>query len=428
MKTSNTRVVITGLGVCAPNGIGVNNFEHALRNGQSGIRHLKELEDLNFRCQVGGVPPVTEQILEENFTPLERKRLKAKGVMYGIIAALEAWRRAGLPLPENEDEPQWNWGTVFGTGMSGVQTLREAIYRTDEGKVKRLGGSVVEQTMPSGISAFLSGKLGLGNWVSSNSSACSTGTESIIMAADHIRLGRAEIMLAGGCDADGPYVWGGFDSMRVLNAKHNTTPEKASRPMANDASGFVPGSGGGALVLESLHSAEKRGAKICGEIAGGYLNSGGQQGSGSMTAPNNIGVQRCIEGALKSAQIEPHEIDLISGHLTSTMGDVLEIQNWARALNRRGSDFPFVNAVKSMTGHCLSAAGAIESVAAVLQMQNNFRHASLNCEVLHPDIAATIDQKQVVRKLEETENRIVAKSSFGFGDVNSCVIFKRWDA
>ena len=426
--SNNTRVVITGLGVCAPNGIGVSNFEKALRSGQTGLQHFKELEELKFRCQVGGVPPVTDQILNENFTPLERKRLTAKGVMYGIIAALEAWRMAGLPFPENEDEPQWNWGTVFGTGMSGVQTLREAIYKTDEGKVKRLGGSVVEQTMPSGISAFLSGKLGLGNWVSSNSSACSTGTESIIMAADHIRLGRAEIMLAGGCDADGPYVWGGFDSMRVLNSKHNDQPEKASRPMAEDASGFVPGSGGGALVLESLHSAEKRGAKIYGEIAGGFVNSGGQQGSGSMTAPNNAGVQRCIKGALTNAQLRPEEIDLICGHLTSTMGDVLEIQNWAETTGRKGTVFPKVNALKSMTGHCLSAAGAIESVAAVLQMQNNFRHASLNCEVLHPDIAATIDEKQVVRKLEEAENRIVAKSSFGFGDVNSCVIFKRWDA
>ncbi len=426
MASKNHRVVITGLGICAPNGVGMTNFEEALRAGRSGIQHIKELEELNFRCQVGGIPPLNSEILEQNFSPLELKRLSAKGVMYGILAALEAWQDSGLPLPNPDDEPRWQWGTVFGTGMSGVQTLREAIYKTDEGKVKRLGGSVVEQTMPSGISAFLSGKLGLGNWVTSNSSACSTGTESIIMAADHIRQGRAEIMLAGGCDADGPYVWGGFDAMRVLSKNFNEAPTKASRPMAADASGFVPGSGGGALVLESLASAEKRGATIYGEVAGGYVNSGGQRGNGSMTAPNNLGTQKCISGAMAQAQVKPQEIDLICGHLTSTMGDVLEIQNWSTALGLKGKDFPKINALKSLTGHCLSAAGAIESVAAILQLKQNWAHPSLNCQNLHPDILAQIDANCVVRETEVFPMQVVAKSSFGFGDVNSCVIYKSW--
>jgi 3-oxoacyl-(acyl-carrier-protein) synthase len=426
--TQKNRVVITGLGVCAPNGIGLANFTKALGEGQSGIRHLQELQELNFRCQVAGVPPLTQNVLNDNFTTLEQKRLTAKGVMYGIVAALEAWREAGLPFPDKEEEPRWNWGTIFGTGLSGVQTLREAIYKTDAGQVKRLGGAVVEQTMPSGISAFLSGKLGLGNWVSSNSSACSTGTESIIMAADHIRQGRASLMLAGGCDADGPYVWGGFDAMRVLSKNYNDKPTQASRPMAANASGFVPGSGGGALVLESLASAEKRGAKIYGEVAGGYVNSGGQRGNGSMTAPNNRGTQKCIQGALAAADVKPQQIDLICGHLTSTMGDVLEIKNWSTALNLKGENFPRVNALKSMTGHCLSAAGAIESVAAVLQMHGNFAHASLNCQELHPAIAKTIDKKQVVRQKVNLPLQTIAKSSFGFGDVNSCVIFKQYKA
>ncbi len=421
------RIVVTGLGVVAPNGVGLTAFEEALQKGKSGIRYLPELEQLNFRCQLCGVPELTEELMQHHFTELERKRLNAKGVIYGIIAGMEAWQNAGLPIPESrESSPQWDYGCIFGTGMSGVNTLREAIYKTDEQKVRKLGTTVVEQTMPSGISAFLGGRLGLGNWVTSNASACSTGTESVIMAMEHLRAGKAKVMLAGSCDADGPHVWGGFDSMRVLTYRHNEEPEKASRPMSATASGFVPGSGGGALVLEELEHALARNATIYGEVLGGFTNSGGQRGSGTMTAPNNEGTQRCITGALENAGIEPKQVDLISGHLTSTMGDVLEIQNWAAALNRKGRDFPRVNSVKSLTGHCLSAAGSIECVAALLQLQRQFVHVSANSEDLHPEIADCIDEKAVVRKQESAKIDIIAKSSFGFGDVNSCVIFKRW--
>ena len=196
--------------------------------------------------------------------------------------------------------------------------------------------------------------------------------------------------------------------------------------MSATASGFVPGSGGGALVLESLDSALQRGASIYGEVIGGYTNSGGQRGTGTMTAPNSQGTQRCIQGALQDAGITSQDIDLISGHLTSTMGDVLEVRNWSEALHRSGTGFPMINSVKSITGHCLSAAGSIECVAALLQLKHQFVHASLNCEDLHPEIAACIDENRVVRKTESHKINIIAKSSFGFGDVNSCVLFKKY--
>lgn len=421
------RVVITGLGVCAPNGVEVPQFEKALRAGRSGLAHLPELAELGFRCQVGGVPPVPAALLEKRLTPLEQKRLTARGVIYGLLVALEAWENAGLALPAEEGLPDWEAGSIFGSGLSGVHTLREAIYKTDQGKVKRLGGAVVEQTMPSGISALLSGRLGLGNWVSSNASACSTGTEAVIMAAEHIRHGRAQRMLAGACDADGPHVWGGFDAMRVLNSSHNDQPQAASRPLAADATGFVPGSGAGALLLESLTSAQERGAPIMAEVLGGAVNSGGQRGNGSMTAPHAAGVQRCIRAALDNAAIEPAEIDLIAGHLTSTMGDVREVENWVKALGLRGADFPRINALKSLTGHCLSAAGAIETVGAVLQLANNFIHPSLNAEPLHPAIAEQIAPTCVVQQRIDQGPQVIAKSSFGFGDVNACLILKKWN-
>ncbi len=420
------RVVITGLGIVAPNGVGVKDFEEAIKSGKSGIEFIPELEELNFRCTVGGAPKITDELLAANFTELELKRLTAKGVIYGILAGLEAWSDAGLFQAETNAEPYWNYGTVFGAGISGINTLRDAIYKTDDLKVRKLGTTMVEQTMPSAISAFLGGKLGLGNLVTTNASACSTGSESILMAYERIKDGKATIMLAGSCDADSPHVWGGFDAMRVLNYKHNDQPEKASRPMAVDATGFIPGSGGGALVLESLESAKARGAKIYGEITGGFVNSGGQRGGGTMTAPNPIGIQKCIEGALKNAEIEAREIDLISGHLTSTMGDVPEIANWSKALGRSGKDFPMVNSLKSMTGHCLSAAGSIESVACVLQLQGNYIHPSINCKEVHPGILELIDESRIPHQLVQQENTIIAKSSFGFGDVNSCIIFKKF--
>lgn len=424
----NHRVVVTGLGVVAPNGLGLADFEEAIKSGQSGIKFIPKLEELNFRCQVGGEIHLSEDILKQNFTALEMKRLGAKGVIYGILAGLEAWKDAGLTLAEPDAEPNWDCGTVFGSGISGINVLRDAIYRTDDLKVRKLGTTMVEQTMPSAISAFLGGKLGLGNQVTTNASACSTGTESILMAYQRIRYGQASVMLAGSCDADSPHVWGGFDAMRVLNYKYNALPEQASRPMASDASGFVPGSGGGALVLESLESAEARNARIYGEIGGGFVNSGGQRQGGTMTAPNSQGVQKCIEGVLNVAEIQASEIDLISGHLTSTIGDMPEINNWSQALGRSGRDFPLVNSLKSMTGHCLSAAGSIESVAAILQLQGNYVHPSINCEEVHPGILEIIDDSRIPHELIQREINIIAKSSFGFGDVNSCIIFKKFRA
>ena len=145
-----------------------------------------------------------------------------------------------------------------------------------------------------------------------------------------------------------------------------------------------------------------------------------------MTTPNPQGIQRCIAGALDDAKIQAIDIDAISGHLTSTMGDVLEVQNWSKALNRKGKDFPKINALKSMIGHCLSAAGAIESVAAILQLNQQFLHPSINCEDLHPEIAAIIDQDCVPRETISYPLNIIAKSSFGFGDVNSILLFKRF--
>ena len=296
---------------------------------------------------------------------------------------------------EIKEEPDWDSGTIFGSGTSGIDKFRESIYKIDDFQTRRLGSTAVAQTMNSGVSAYLGGKLGLGNQVSTNSSACTTGTESILMGFERIKSGQAKRILAGSTSDSGPYIWGGFDAMKVCTFKHNENPEKGSRPMSASASGFVPGSGAGALVLEELEIAMARGATIYAEVLGGNVNSGGQRGLGTMTAPNPVAVQKCIQNALKNSGINANDIDAINGHLTATSKDSLEIQNWSEALGRKGKDFPYINSLKSMVGHCLSGAGSIESVASVLQLHHGFIFPNINCDDLHPEITAIIDESKI---------------------------------
>ena len=421
----NKRVVITGLGVVAPNGVGLDAFTHAIKNGISGIKHDAELERLQFSCQISGKPEISTELSLNYFSELELRNFNSTGILYGVIAGIDAWKDAGLSV-ENDQEPDWDSGTVFGTGTSGIEKFRESIYKIDDFQTRRLGSTAVAQTMNSGISAYLGGKLGLGNQVTTNSSACTTGTESILMAFDRIKSGQAKRILAGSTSDSGPYIWGGFDAMRVCTFKHNKSPEEGSRPMSASASGFVPGSGAGAMVVEDLETALARGARIYAEILGGNVNSGGQRGIGTMTAPNPIAVQKCIRDAIANAGIHPGEIDAINGHLTATSKDSLEIQTWSEALRRNGVDFPYINSLKSMVGHCLSGAGSIESVATVLQLHNGFIFPNINCDDLHPEITAIIDKSKIPRKLIENDIKIIAKASFGFGDVNGCLIFKKF--
>ncbi|WP_029036093.1 beta-ketoacyl-[acyl-carrier-protein] synthase family protein [Salinimicrobium xinjiangense] len=421
----NKRIVITGMGVAAPNGVGLAAFSEALKNGKSGIKFIPELERLKFRCQIAGQPEIPEEMLKEYFTDLELRGLNSSGIVYGIISGVDAWRDAGLPVGP-EAETDWDSGIIFGTGILGVDKFREAIHLIDDKNTRRLGSTSVIQTMASGISAYLNSKLACGNQVTTNSSACTTGTEAILMAADRIRAGKAKRILAGSCSDSGPYIWGGFDAMRILPHKYNDDPEAGSRPMSESAAGFVPGSGAGALVVEDLDSALARGAKIYAEILGGHINSGGQRNGGSMTAPNSEGVKRCIENAIFDAGVRPEEIDCINGHLTATAMDATEVKNWSEALELKGKDFPYINSLKSLTGHCLSAAGSVESVASVLQISEDYIFGNINSNDLHPEIKELASREKVPQKSLFREVNKVAKASFGFGDVNAVVIFSKF--
>ena len=181
------RVVITGLGVVSPNGVGLADFTNAIKNGISGISFHQNLKDLQFSCCIGGIPAVSEELKRNYFSELQLKGFNSSGILYGCMAGIDAWKDAGFEITEQTD---FDSGTIFGAGTSGVEKFREAIYKVDDNNVRRMGSTVVAQTMASGVSAYLGGMIGLGNQVTTNSSACTTGTEAILMGFDR-KIGRA---------------------------------------------------------------------------------------------------------------------------------------------------------------------------------------------------------------------------------------------
>jgi 3-oxoacyl-(acyl-carrier-protein) synthase len=421
------RVVVTGMGIIAPNAYGLDDYECALREGRSGIRFIPELQKLDFGCQVGGIP--------QNIDAIRRKYFDEENLMsindnigYAAISAIDAWNDAGFAVPNRaDDKVDWDAGIVVGSGIGGMDTIGNTVVpMVNQGKVRRMGSRIVEQVMNSGTSARIAGLLALGNQVTSNSSACSTGNEAVISGMLRIRAGLAKRVLVGGSEGSSPYIWAGFDAMRVIARKYNDQPERASRPMSASANGFVPGSGGALLLLEELDTAIVRGARIYAEVLGGYVNCGGHRQGGSMTAPNPEGVKRCVKGAIADAAIEPGAINAINGHLTATFADPYEVKSWSEALGRGPADFPYINSTKSMIGHGLGAAGSMECVAVVLQLYKGFIHPSINCEDPHPALEAFAD-KIPHKVINKPDINIIAKAGFGFGDVNSCLIFKKWE-
>ena len=418
--------MITGMGVVAPNGLGLAEFEDSLRKGRSGIRSVDSMAEANFACTVAGVPQGVDDAIDREFQEDERLVMNMSH-RYASLACLEAWKGAGLERPAGaSEEVDWETGAIIGTGIGGMDTTGEKVIPlTDAGKVRRIGSTAVEQVMASGVSARVSGQFALGNQVTTNSSACSTGTEAIAMGLERIRAGGATRMLCGGSEAASHYIWAGFDAMRVLNRGSNDAPEKASRPMSASAGGFIPGGGAGVVLLESEESARERGASIYAEVSGQAINCGGHRMGGSMTAPNPESVRRCVTSALADAGISGDAVDAINGHLTATGADPREVGSWAAALGRGPGELPPITATKSMIGHTLGAAGAIESVASVLMLQGGFVHPSINCEDVHPEIEAHADSiPHDIRELPEMD--VIVKAGFGFGDVNACLVFKRW--
>lgn len=425
-RLSNHRVVVTGIGILSPIGLNKDEFRAGLMEGKKGFSFDEEMERFNLCCRVSARLPITPSLFDQWNRQLRLVKIKRPAITYGLLSVKEAWEDAGFEFGIDREEPLWDTGCIYGTESPPVNVIHWARQHVFSGNVRKLGGKTVQQSQNSGIAIYINNKLGLGNVVFSTAQACATGANAIALGYERIKYGKAKRMVVGSSETEGVMLWAAFDSLMALNRQHNHDPDQASRPMSATAAGFIPGVGAATLILEEYHSALERGAHIYAEIKSAEFNSGGQKGQGSMTMPNPEGIKRCVLAALDEAEISVNDIDLISGHLTSTAADPVEILSWTKALNRSGSSFPYINALKSMVGHGMGAAGSMAAVATLLQMKHNFVHPSVNSEDLHPEIAKLVDRDRIpLKAVHDAPINTAIVSNFGFGDINTVLVFQK---
>ncbi len=411
---SKTRVVVTGLGATTPLGGDVPSTWEALLAGKSGVRLLPEgmLTSVNvkFAATIAVEP-------SEVMKPVEIRRLD-RSEQFAVIAAREAWADAGSPEVDHE-----RLGVVVASGIGGVTTMLEQydILRTKGARL--VSPHTVPMLMPNGPAANVGLEFKAQAGVHTPVSACASGAEAIGYAMEMIRLGRADIVIAGGVEAAVHELpMAGFAAMKALSTR-NDDPTRASRPYDKDRDGFVLGEGGGIVILESLEHAQARGAKIYCELAGQGLTSDGYHIAAP--DPSGSGVTRAVKFALRDSGVDLSEVVHLNAHATSTpAGDVAEANALTAALGEHMSHVA-VSATKSMTGHLLGGAGAIESVFVVLALKHRLAPPTINIENL--DDAVKVD---VVRDLPRPlpSGPIAAiNDSFGFGGHNVVLIFKSYE-
>ena len=411
---SRRRVVVTGLGATTPLGGDVPTTWANLIAGKSGVRTLPE--EITSQLNVAiGAPVAVEP--SEVMDRVEMRRLD-RSEQFALIASREAWKDAGAP-----DIAKERLGVVIASGIGGVITLLDS-YDTLKNKGARLvSPHTVPMLMPNGPAANVGLELGARAGVHTPVSACASGAEAVGYALEMIRANRADIIVAGGVEAAiHALPMAGFASMKALSTR-NDAPEKASRPYDLNRDGFVLGEGGGILVLEEYEHAKARGAKIYAEIAGQGLTSDGYHIAAP--DPEGSGVTRAIALALEDAGLTPRDIVHLNAHATSTpAGDVAEANALHKALGADSSHVA-VSATKSMTGHLLGGAGAIESIFVVLALYHRIAPPSINIDDLDP--AVTIDVvRDVARKLPDGPIAAL-NDSFGFGGHNVVLALKSYE-
>ena len=408
------RVVVTGLGATTPLGGDVPTTWANLIAGKSGVRTLPEEITSQLNVSIGA-PVAVEP--SEVMDRVEMRRLD-RSEQFALIASREAWKDAGEP-----DIAKERLGVVIASGIGGVITLLDS-YDTLKNKGARLvSPHTVPMLMPNGPAANVGLELGARAGVHTPVSACASGAEAVGYALEMIRANRADIIVAGGVEAAiHALPMAGFASMKALSTR-NDAPEKASRPYDLNRDGFVLGEGGGVLVLEEYEHAKARGAKIYAEIAGQGLTSDGYHIAAP--DPEGSGVTRAIALALDDAGLTPRDIVHLNAHATSTpAGDVAEANALHKALGADSSHVA-VSATKSMTGHLLGGAGAIESIFVVLALYHRIAPPSINIDDLDP--AVTIDVvRDVARKLPDGPIAAL-NDSFGFGGHNVVLALKSYE-
>ena len=404
------RVVVTGLGATTPLGSDVDSTWSALIAGKSGVRLLteewRELLPVHFAARVHTEPA-------DQMERVEMRRLD-RSEQFALIASREAWKDAGSPDVEKE-----RLGVVIASGIGGVITLLDQYDNLKEKGARGVSPHTVPMLMPNGPAANVGLELQAKAGVHTPVSACASGAEAIGYALEMIRSNRADVIVSGGVEAAIHQLpMAGFAAMKALSTR-NDSPERASRPYDRDRDGFVLGEGGGILILEEYEHAKARGAKIYCELVGQGLSSDGYHIAAP--DPDGAGVQRAIKFALADANLSTKDIVHLNAHATSTpAGDVAEAHALRLALGV-DADHVAVSATKSMTGHLLGGAGAIESVFIVKALQERLAPPTINIENL--DSAVTIDVVQNKARVLPAGQIAALNDSFGFGGHNVVLAF-----
>ncbi len=408
------RIVITGIGALTPIGTGKDEFWSALKAGKNGVATLEGFDTSDLRVTIGA------QL--KGFDPKDyidsREIPKIDPVTQFALAAADLAVKDGIDSWDGIDRDRV--GTLISTGIGGLQTIEKNIKAMDKKGARRVSPYFIPMMIGNMPSAQVSIRFGLRGPSSNVVTACATSNYAIGEAAELIRRGDADMMFAGGSEASLiPLGIAGFANMRALSTR-NDDPEHASRPFDKDRDGFIMGEGGVVLILEELEHAKARGANIYCEIKSvGYSTD-----AHHITAPDpeGWGAKKCMTIAMKKAGIKLEEVDYVNAHGTSTpLNDRVESKAIAEVFGSRISEVA-VNSTKSMVGHLLGAAGAVEAAAVALQIKNEFIHASLNFEEPEPDFKLNIVTKPENRKI-----RYALSNSFGFGGHNCCLAFGRVD-
>ena len=416
------RVVITGMGIACPLGIGTEHVWKRLINGESGLSAIQSFDVGDLPAKVAGtIPKGTKadgQLDMAEWVPPKDQRKMDRFIQFAMVAATEAVEDSGW-VPQT-DEDRWNTGVMIGSGIGGLETIFDVSQMIHEGKARRISPFFIPAALINLASGHVSIKYGFKGPNHAVVTACATGVHAIGDAARLIMFGDADVMVAGGTEsAVNPIGIAGFCAARALSTSFNDTPTKASRPWDKDRDGFVMGEGAGIVVLEEYEHAKKRGAKIYAEVRG-YGMSGDAH---HITAPaeGHEGAFRAMKNALRNGGLNVEQIGYVNAHGTSTpLGDDLELEAVERFFGDNANGLA-MSSTKSATGHLLGAAGAIEAIFSILAIRDGVVPPTLNLD--NPSRESVIDR--VANTAQERKIDMVLSNSFGFGGTNASIVFGR---
>jgi 3-oxoacyl-[acyl-carrier-protein] synthase II len=416
------RVVMTGMGIACPLGLGVEHVWKRLINGESGITAIQSFDVTDLPAKVAGQIPLglkcDGRLTVSEWIPIKDQKKMDRFIQYAMVAATEAVEDSGW-LPDSDDD-RCATGVMIGSGIGGLETIYDASILINSGKARRLSPFFIPSALINLASGNLSIKYGFKGPNHSVVTACATGVTDRVDAARLITMGDADVMVAGGAESAVNMIGiAGFCAARALSTAFNDTPVRASRPWDRDRDGFVMGEGAGIVVLEEYEHAKARGAKIYAEIAG-YGMSGDAH---HITAPaeGHEGAYRAMKAAFRNGGLNPEDVQYVNAHGTSTpLGDDLELEAVERFFGDHARGLA-MSSTKSATGHLLGAAGAIEAIFSALAVRDGVAPPTLNLD--EPSRDSVIDR--VPHVAQDRKIRVALSNSFGFGGTNASILFKQ---